>query len=186
MAARRRKVFKVETIGDSYVAVTGVPDSQEKHYIIMARFAVECIHKMSALVANLQSKLGPGTAELTMRIGKQSTFFYVQDRSHKFKLNPLSFYSGIHSGPVTAGVLVGDRARFQLFGDTVNTAARLERYGDSRFFCTILLHLFFLTSIFVNKVLEHQERFMCQKQQQDYCHRTGRGHGFRNVKKWSL
>lgn len=28
---------------------------------------------------------------------------------------------GIHSGPVTAGVLRGDRARFQLFGDTINT-----------------------------------------------------------------
>jgi Adenylate and Guanylate cyclase catalytic domain len=36
---------------------------------------------------------------------------------------------GIHSGPVTAGVLRGERSRFQLFGDTMNTAARIEQTG---------------------------------------------------------
>lgn len=36
----------------------------------------------------------------------------------------------LHSGPVTAGVLRGDRARFQLFGDTVNTTSRIETTGQ--------------------------------------------------------
>lgn len=36
---------------------------------------------------------------------------------------------GLHSGPITGGVLRGDRARFQLFGDTINTASRMESNG---------------------------------------------------------
>ena len=46
-------------------------------------------------------------------------------------LGDLSLRVGIHSGPVTAGVLRGDRARFQLFGDTMNTTARIESTGKA-------------------------------------------------------
>lgn len=102
--AKRRKVFKVETIGDSYVAVTGLPEPQKSHHVIMARFAGECKLKFNELTARLENTLGPDTGDLSMRFG-------------------------LHSGPVTAGVLQGERARFQLFGDTVNTAARMESTG---------------------------------------------------------
>jgi len=103
--AKRLKVFKIETIGDCYVAVTGLPDPQADHAVIMARFARECVHRMHALVLGLVECLGEDTATLTLRVG-------------------------VHSGPVTAGVLRGEKSRFQLFGDTVNTASRMESTGQ--------------------------------------------------------
>ena len=89
--AKEMNVFKVETIGDSYMAVAGLPTPNKDHAVVMTRFAYRCLKAMSRLTKELETTLGPDTGDLQARVG-------------------------LHSGPVTAGVLRGEKARFQLFG----------------------------------------------------------------------
>jgi class 3 adenylate cyclase len=63
--AKDRGVFKVETIGDCYVAVTGLPEPRVDHAAAMARFARDCLIQ----TRKLEATLGPDTADLHMRIG---------------------------------------------------------------------------------------------------------------------
>lgn len=77
----------------------------------MAKFAHECMKKMSELVLKLKETLGEDTAELCMRFG-------------------------LHSGPVTAGVLRGEKSRFQLFGNTGTYDKLVQmRWNKSNLIC---------------------------------------------------
>jgi len=62
-------VFKVETVGDCYVAVAGLPEARADHAVVMCRFARECMRRMNELVKDLEIRLGPDTSDLNMRMG---------------------------------------------------------------------------------------------------------------------
>lgn len=54
------------------MAVTGLPDPQKNHAVIMARFAMECKSKMKDVTKKLVKTLGPETEDLRMRFGLHS------------------------------------------------------------------------------------------------------------------
>ncbi|XP_035827249.1 atrial natriuretic peptide receptor 1-like [Aplysia californica] len=92
-------VYKVETIGDAYVVCSGVPLKVENHACEIAKMA---LHIMSC------------SEDLKVHHRPQ----------HKFLMR-----IGLHSGTVAAGVVGRTMPRYCLFGDTVNTASRMESTG---------------------------------------------------------
>jgi adenylate cyclase len=94
----RRGMEKVKTIGDAYMAVGGVPESNRRHPIDACLTALE----MQAAVASIRS------------------------RNQKMRLPALQLRVGIHTGPVISGVVGNRRLSFDIWGDAVNTASFME------------------------------------------------------------
>eukprot|EP01135_Chromosphaera_perkinsii_P005154 Nk52_evm2s319 gene=Nk52_evmTU2s319 len=93
-------VYKVETIGDAYMVASGLPGRNGN------RHAGEI-----------------GTMSLAL-LSETCSF-----RMRHLPEEALQLRCGIHSGPVAAGVVGQTMPRYCLFGDTVNTASRMESGG---------------------------------------------------------
>jgi adenylate cyclase len=96
----RHGMEKLKTIGDAYMAVGGVPESNRRHPIDACLAALE----MQATVAD------------------------IRFRSEKMKLPVLELRVGIHTGPVISGVVGNRRFSFDIWGDAVNIASFMEAH----------------------------------------------------------
>jgi class 3 adenylate cyclase len=90
---------KIKTIGDCFMAVSGVSVPVKDPAETIARFA------------------------LAARAALQSEFSTQPDVA-------LSYRIGINAGPVYAGIIGSDRLFFDIWGDTVNLASRMERHAE--------------------------------------------------------
>jgi len=101
--ATRHGLEKIKTIGDSYMCAGGLPQPDPQHPYRMVEAALD-----------MQAFLDKWKAE---RQAEGRTFFEAR--------------IGIHTGPLIAGVVGAKKFAFDIWGDTVNVAARMESSSEA-------------------------------------------------------
>ena len=106
----RHGLTKIKTIGDSYLAVAGVPEPLNDHAQRAARAALDMLKGLNDLQLVMDPKLG--------------------DTSWTQDVGVIQVRIGLHCGPLVAGIVGEQRLQYDVWGDTVNVASRMESTGE--------------------------------------------------------
>jgi len=93
------EIEKIKTIGDAYLCVSGLPNQTPNHLNNILQAAMELQEFMKELAKKRKKE---GKEYFEMRVG-------------------------VHCGPLIAGVVGSKKFAYDIWGDTVNTAARMEQ-----------------------------------------------------------
>ena len=96
-------IEKIKTVGDAYLCASGLPVSSFTHATDMVSAAIEVRNFM---LQRKKEKESRGETPFEMRIG-------------------------IHTGPVVAGIVGVKKYAYDIWGDTVNLAARMEENSEA-------------------------------------------------------
>ena len=102
---------KIKTIGDGYLAVANVTTPLENHQKATALAALQLLYTMRDFTVNIPSDLGETD--------------WIQN------MNDLEIRIGIHTGEVVAGIIGKNKYTYDLWGDAVNVASRMESNSEA-------------------------------------------------------